>query len=1060
MKQTKKWIVASLCVTLAGACIAPAAGIIVSKAVNSQPTWTEITLSNEYVIDDTIAIPERTLSVGGSDYQADIKLSYPNGITVMMESGDFSFEQAGEYTLIYEVKDANSKYYKEEFDIFVADKLWRVGNEKSTVEYGTVGTTSALLVSLAKNDVLTFNKPIDVSTLTGSDTLFSGFINPATVGTYEFDRLKFTFTDVADPTQTLTIQGTRSTSTDQQRCTSYWTAAGPNQTLGGWDSLMKNPNTGERTGWFSTTAPFGTRGTAQTKTSFYSQYGDWSKKPIEFHDTTADQVGFKVAFDPTDMKVTCGSTFVADLNEPNYYQKEPLWAGFPSGKVKLTVEAYDYTGEVANFAISQLFGYDEGFDVENKYVEEDAPTISVDVDEKYVSVDNGRYSFMPLAVVGGNYPVPAATAFDETSGNVSVKTQVYYNYSSEKSRIEYPIENGCFQVDIPGSYAIVYTAKDYMGNTAELVYWITAKSALDTPLAITVNTENAKTNSLCGERIAVAPYTAVGGSSDAEVTITATCGDTVLNVVGGNFIPEEAGTWTVKYVAKDYAGIYAETSYEIEVEWGNKPVFVDVPVLPRYLVAGIAYQVPTVIAYDYTTGEKVETVASLKVVDANGENVYAAGETFTPAVTEENSVVILEFFSGDATYVQEIPAVCPIVEEEDEGEIYYKTSIEKMFIGENMSSEKTKEGLLITAQEKGNVSWLFANAVAAEYAALGVKGAEGNSNFEAFEVTFTDYADSNIAVTMKLVCADNGLVFVKFGNTDREMKKGFNKGQDASGNSLDNFSFSYKLGSFYVDELAITVSTDDNGNAFNGFPSGKVYISATAVNAEAGASYYVEKLDNHRIDQRSNDMIAPRVAINGTYGGMYTINSNYVVTTALATDVIDANVSCFVTVRTPDGQIVTDVNGVALNKVDATQEYIVKLTEYGQYTVEYTSTDWNNRRASSSYSVNVFDRKAPRVKVADTWSATAKIGETVVLPEVYITDDSSEVIDMKVYRTVRNPNGVLMQLGYDFVVENGKIKYTQYKYTFQYAGEYEFFVIVYDEAGNQTLVEYVITVEE
>ena len=292
------------------------------------------------------------------------------------------------------------------------------------------------------------------------------------------------------------------------------------------------------------------------------------------------------------------------------------------------------------------------------------------------------------------------------------------------------------------------------------------------------------------------------------------------------------------------------------------------------------------------------------------------------------------------------------------------------------------------------------------------------------------------------------------------MKKGFNKGQDASGNSLDNFSFSYKLGSFYVDELAITVSTDDNGNAFNGFPSGKVYISATAVNAEAGASYYVEKLDNHRIDQRSNDMIAPRVAINGTYGGMYTINSNYVVTTALATDVIDANVSCFVTVRTPDGQIVTDVNGVALNKVDATQEYIVKLTEYGQYTVEYTSTDWNNRRASSSYSVNVFDRKAPRVKVADTWSATAKIGETVVLPEVYITDDSSEVIDMKVYRTVRNPNGVLMQLGYDFVVENGKIKYTQYKYTFQYAGEYEFFVIVYDEAGNQTLVEYVITVEE
>ena len=1055
MKKTKKWIIASLCVALAGT-VAPAAGIIVSKAVNSQPSWTEITLGTEYIIDDTITIPACTLSVGGSDYQADIKLCYPDGSTVMMESGDFSFEQAGEYTLIYEAKDANAKYYSNEIEIFVADKLWRAGNEKTTIEYGKVGDTSALLIGLAKNDKVTFNKPIDVSNLTSADTLLSGFINPTTVGTYEFERIKFTFTDIYDPTQTLTIQGSRSTSTDQQRCTSYWTAAGPGQTLGGWDANMRDANGNQ--GAFSNNTHFGIRGMAHTNCSFYSQKGDWSVRPITFSDVTADKVGFTLAFDPNDMKVNVAGRFVADLNEPAYYESEPLWSGFPSGKVRLTVEGLEYTGETANFAISYLYGYEDAFAGENKYVETDAPTISVDVEDKYVSESNGRYAFVPLAVVGGNYPVPTATAFDENNGNVSVTTQVYYNYSSEKSRIEYPIKNNTFKVDLPGSYAIVYTAKDYMGNTATRVYWITAKSALENPLSLTV-AKDAKTAGICGERIAVASYETAGGSGDVSVVITAACGDTVLNVENGKFIPEQAGTWTVKYVAKDYAGISQEYTYEVAVETGDKPIFVDAPVLPKYLVAGIEYEVPTVIAYDYTSGTKVETVASLKVKDANGENVYEAGEAFTPSATDENNIVIFEFVAGAATYVKEIPAVTPIVEVEEDGDSYLEVHVEKMFIGENMTAERTKDGLIVTAQEAGNVSWSFANFVAAEYAAVNVKGVEGNSHFDAFHVTFTDYADSNIAVTMKIESNAKGYAVVNFGNTNRETKKGFNFGTDSNGNSMDTFAFSYKFGQFYIDELAVTVTTDDQGNAFKGFPSGKVYIDAVAVNAAQGASYIVEKIDNHSITQRNNDTIAPRVAINGTYGGMHKLNATYTVTTALATDVIDANVSCFVTVKTPDGQLVTDENGLVLNQVPANVEYVIKLTEYGQYTVEYTARDWNNRRSSYSYSVNVFDRKPPRVKVADTWSATATIGETVILPEVYVTDDSSEVVDMKVYRTVRNPNGVLMQLGYDYVVENGQIKYIQYNYTFQYAGEYEFIIVVYDETGNQTLVKYVVTVE-
>ena len=97
--------------------------------------------------------------------------------------------------------------------------------------------------------------------------------------------------------------------------------------------------------------------------------------------------------------------------------------------------------------------------------------------------------------------------------------------------------------------------------------------------------------------------------------------------------------------------------------------------------------------------------------------------------------------------------------------------------------------------------------------------------------------------------------------------------------------------------------------------------------------------------------------------------------------------------------------------------------------------------------------------MANTWSATASVGEQVVLPQVFVTDNVSSVEDMTVYRFVRNPNGEVVTLGYDYTVDQaGKLQYMLYKYTFQYAGDYRFVVIACDELGNQTIVEYTITV--
>ena len=1035
MSKLKNLLITSLSAAMIGACIVP----VTSAAIKASATedWSDVDISAEYLVDETIDVPARTLTVGGETYEASIKMTYPGGMTKTINDGEMVLTAAGEYTLTYEVR-ANGKRYSEKEDFFVANKLWSVSNAKSSIEYGKVGITNALLVRLAKGDTLKFNKVVDLADYSSSTDLIRGFINPDALGSNDFEAIIVQITDAYDPTQVVTVRGYKSSGSVNAACGSYWTAAGPNQTLGGWDENANKFNT-------KGVVPDGICGTYRG-VSFCSQSGRWigGSLPFELTDVTADVVSFGIRFDQNMKEITVGDhnnyRHVADFDDPNRYDSEPLWNGFTSGKVTISVSADGYASETANFAISNLFGY-EDLSVENRFVEEEAPVLTVNADEKYVEYNESldRYAFTPLAVVGGKYPVPQATAIDGYSGNVKVETKVYFDYANTKQ--QKVIKNNTFDVSTKGSYAIVYTARDHMGNVAERIYWITAVEALENPLAMTVNKADVKVSGLCGEKIALAPYTTSGGSGDTNVTITATCGETTLDVSKGTLIAEQAGTWTITYQAKDYSGVTVEDSYTITIALGEGPIFVEAPILPRYFISGMEYNVPTVYAYDYSSGTKVEKVADLQVTDANGTKTYKVGEAYTP-VADENGNIGLTFVCEDATMPVAVETVVP---REGLRDIY----IEKMFITEGLNITRDKNGLTMESTVSGNNKWMFANALAAENTTLFIKGIKDYSTFNGMKVTFTDYEDSSIAVTMYVEHNANGALQVKFGNTNREITKGLNLGIDANGKALNELLFSYKRGKFYVDSLGVTVTKDDSGNAFNGFPSGKIYMSAEAVGIEVGEKYIVKQIDNHIIGARSRDSATPRIAITGQYGGIFDLNTEYVVTSAIASDVIDPNVLCNVTVLRPNGEVMKDVNGVELKDVSAAQDYVIKLTEYGQYSVTYTSTDWAGEEGVSTYAINIFDQKAPKVSFKGEWQKTANVGDTIVLPELVVSDDSSG--EISVYRLVRNPFDVLTTFGYD------KEGYA-YRFTFKYAGEYKFIVVVTDEAGNQTYLEYVVTV--
>ena len=1042
MSKLKKLLVTSLSAALLGACIVPVTGAMIKASATEN--WSKVEIEEEYLVDETLTVPGRTLTIGGETYDASIKMTYPDGSTKIISSGDLFLGMPGEYTITYEVR-ANNKRYSEEEEFFVANKLWSVKNlEKSSVEYGKVGDTEALLVRLAKNDTLTFNKIVDLADYNSKQDLIRCFVNPDAVGSYDFESIIVKITDAYDPTQVLTVRGYKSSSSVHTVCGSYWTAAGPNQTLAGWDDGAKRYS-------LRTEIPDGICGAFQL-VSFCAQRGWYVNPDFAWEDVTADVENFGVRFDQESKEVCVeakgSAKIIADLDKPEYYATEPLWKGFTSGKVIISVTADAYAGETANFAISKVYGYDS-LAVENVFVEEDEPIITVDVEDKYVEYNEklDRYSFAPEAVVGGRYPVPTATAFDGYSGDVKVTTKVYFDYANTKQSLT--IKDGTFEVKSKGDYAVVYTAKDHMGNTAEHIYWVTAVEASEEPLTLTVNKTGATVNGVCGEKITLAEYVTAGGSKDKEgnstanVTITATCGDTTLDVSNGTLLAEKEGTWTITYQAKDYAGITVEDSYQITIALGDKPIFVDAPILPKYFISGMEYVVPTVYAYDYTSGSKVEKIADLVLTDANGTKTYKAGEAYTPVV-DDNGNMALSFVCESATLPMDVKAVAP---RSGDSAVY----IEKMFITDGVGIERDKNGLTMTATRDGEVNWTFANALAAEGVSLYVKGIKDYSVFKGMKVTFTDYADSSIAVTMYVEHNAAGALKVKFGDTDRELTKGLNLGI-SNGKPLNDVSFSHKMGKFYVDGLGVTVTKDDNGNAFNGFPSGKVYMSSEVFGVKAEQKYLITQIDNHIIGARARDSAAPRIAISGQYGGLYDVKSEYVVTPALASDVIDPNVTCTVTVTKPNGEVVTDVNGLQLKDVPSDQTYVIKLMEYGQYQVSYTSIDWTeDNKGISTYAVNVFDQRAPKVSLKGAWSDTAKVGDTVVLPEVEISDDYSATENLTVYRMVRNPFDVLTVCGYD-------AEGVAYRFTFKHAGQYKFIIVVADEAGNQAYLEYVVTV--
>ncbi|MBO5737390.1 MAG: hypothetical protein J6S04_06235, partial [Clostridia bacterium] len=732
---------------------------------------------------------------------------------------------------------------------------------------------------------------------------------------------------------------------------------------------------------------------------------------------------------PETMEATTNGAHIAHLNNLEYY--ETAWTGFPSGMAKLTVTAESLVANSANFCITRVAGIDL---TEELFTEEDAPIVNVSMTQDE----------MPKGEVGLVYTIPEATAVDYYSGACEVKTSVFRDYATD-SPVNVSSSNGKFLPTSAGWYTIMYTAKDTLGNegyTVRNVYVANDLGDIEISLPDSYATE-----ATLGSWVELADITYTGDCGKATVTKTVTLGEESYEVTDG-FRPEIAGEWKVTYTVTDYLGRTNSVEYTINAIVGEGYILLDELVLPKIFVSDSKYSLPVIYAIDYSSGRAERKLASVIVTDKNGENTYAAGDTFVPSVEENGDMVLVSYqYDGQVLDERQIPAVIVkngskiISQNYFYGQGFTTTFQDDKDTEDPEDDEYYSAGLEIIADKTSALcGWTFATPQLMDNFSLFFEGIAARTNFEGIQITLTDTKNASEEIRITLNVKGKASSMTVCGT---EMSTPINM-------TSEQYKVSYKDGKFTFGDISLTVGQTTNGEAFNGFSSNLAYVRVEMVNAKKGASYKFLSINEANISRRNLEVFAPNFKILGDFGGNQSLNSVYEIFPAIANDAFAPNTSVTMTATAPDGSILVDKNGLKLENVPTDKTYYITLTQHGKYQITYTveEEDWVAKNTLSLVkAIFVIDEEEPQVKFVNATQTTAKVGEIITMPKYIFQDNITANENITIVSSVINPYGRV----YYFGAGQNAIKCL-------YAGEYRFIVMVMDEQGNMAYATHTVTV--
>lgn len=988
---------ALLWVLLCCICVTCTLGYIGIKTAAASAEIVECELPAEYTLDDKFVIPNGKISYKDQVKTPDTKyLVFPSGKASATET--IVLSEAGEYELVFQANfDGAVVAAKKTF--VVKKSLLQVNNDSSNAQI----VDGKIKVSLASDDVFTYNAVVDLAAASSEIPLLEMEMNPSVIGTADVTRLKIRLTDLYDEENYITISLNHFT--DSWATGHIYMTAGANHQpqvgveKAGIPAEMKifsNDSYG-----YGAAINFPMSGLPKSPAdSVLALYFDYAQRVF-----SADRESY-----------TGMNQMIADLDDPAQFG-DNIWRGFTTGEVKMTVFATNYQAATCNFTIHSVCGVSEFVDIGDVY----APIVSV----------NTGYEpdQLPTALVGKPYPIFDAVAVDGHDGKLPAMASVYYKYYSEKP-VEVAVVDGAFTPTKEGVYVIAYQAKDLSGNVGTEAVSVNALQG--DGLQVTV--QDAATETDTGTAVQViSGIDYVDASGDVSYSITAknaTTGDQVeIDPQTLSFVPMADGQWEITVTVKDYISTVVET-FTLNAKHTTQPQVYDTVGMPKYFILGATSQLPNLSGYDFSSGAGVATDMEVFVTETGSDEKKLENGRYVPE--NAGAVKVTYRLSVDGKTCEK-SYDATVVDVGYTGDL----NLSKYFVPSNADAAAQCDNASITYILGKDTSFDFVNFVQVKNFTFAYQVGEKN-----------DYNQVNIYLTDII---SGKQVKVSYNRTEDGAAFSVNDGAATKlSSSFDgmnrNFSLEFSNDTYVLSpesEIEVEVKKFLDGSDFTGFTDSVAVFSIEVAGVTGEAQLVVKNLNTQTLNSAAVDRFAPQIIVE-TMSGDRAQAEKVTLPGVFAYDVLDPITQVTLEVTDPSGVIVTDENGVALDGTqDVTKDYTFVIGELGDYVIRYVISDGKGKTDNYVYAITAKDATKPTLTLLEHEESAEK-GESVALAGTEVTD---------------NLTAECTVVAYVFSPEGANVKVTDGKFEATIAGVYSVRYMAFDADGNVAFASYEINVK-
>ena len=953
---------------------------------------------------ETLNIVDVYKNIDGQSVKADLRITSPSGRIVTPKDGAVEFTEEGNWTFDFSAGSGSGKVTETRTVVATL-------NSSDLFSFTSGGVKKADAVSApegmgARNNplnakgvemtfkgdsVIRFNNKINLNDLSSADSLIELYAIPASIpdytgyteevlpgeiyasggythGTANFTRFEIKLTDAYDPSNVITI------TFDNMPTLSYWNWNEGYINVGN-KKVIYALNDGKLVSGL-----YGDNDTGAVGS--YSFYGEGN-------------FPFNVQLDYASRRFyskTRGKdqVLVLDYSDASKLGAENVWNGFTTGECYMEL-SFPTVAKESSILITKILGVSlDGV----KPTDTKAPKIEID----YSDFENEN---APTAKVGAAYKIPTATAFDELGGNFDVSVVVE---DSNGERVG--VTGGKFVPSAVGNYSIVYSAKDFYGNSATKTLTVSSVETIEDIVVSPVS----EYEFYAGEDASEPQFTISGGSGKKKYAVEYYLNGKEIRPTDGWLSFAETGRLEIKFSITDYFGTYEKTEI-YEVNAPDKPVLSDI-VLPYALYIGKEYQFPKANAYDY----KNESFADVDIF-VNG-TMLGKDRKYTPKESDGKQLTVT--YSAAANGVLETKSYNVKV-------IDYNISSHMAFEGD-VTTEVGSRYTTISAEKDYTIS--FAYPIVADGLKFSVGGVQGKDKFASLKFIVKDAGDARKTVSFSLEKVSSRKFNVVIGeetySLDFEWVNTVNENRESvvvgiSGKNVE----------FRDDNLVLLgrcpIKNWDNKTEFSGFTSGGAYLTVKVNGIYAPTSIKLFGFGNQTY-AKSSMLSEPSVALLGELkSGVVALKEKVVLPKAVGFSAISYNVSVTYEVTDPNGKIVKSGKG--------TDAGSFVCNNYGRYTCVYTAYDEvNGVSAQLPFYLDVRDTVEPTV-TADENLGTVKVGSSFTIKKATVSDNSgSDKCIVKVF---------VVDTYYNSTDITSSMKYTPTK-----SGKYKVVYMAMDEAGN------------